>query len=82
MRAGRLSKVVTRSKSHSGAMSPEKTTSPRSFACRYQSRQSQPLIWPGVFAAASEGQRLVITAGVPFGTPGNTNVLRIAWVGG
>ena len=30
------------------------------------------------FAAA--GQRLVITAGVPFGTPGNTNVLRIAWV--
>ncbi len=30
---------------------------------------------------ASEGQRLVITAGVPFGTPGNTNVLRIAWVG-
>ena len=31
---------------------------------------------------ASEGQRLVITAGVPFGTPGNTNVLRIAWVAG
>ena len=30
---------------------------------------------------ASGGQRLVITAGVPFGTPGNTNVLRIAWVG-
>lgn len=29
---------------------------------------------------ATEGQRLVITAGVPFGTPGNTNVLRIAWV--
>jgi pyruvate kinase len=29
---------------------------------------------------AKEGQRLVITAGVPFGTPGNTNVLRIAWV--
>jgi len=29
---------------------------------------------------ASEGQRLVVTAGVPFGTPGNTNVLRIAWV--
>ena len=29
-----------------------------------------------------ENQRLVITAGVPFGTPGNTNVLRIAWVGG
>ncbi|MGF7175706.1 pyruvate kinase [Azospirillum doebereinerae] len=29
---------------------------------------------------ALEGQRLVITAGVPFGTPGNTNILRIAWV--
>lgn len=31
---------------------------------------------------AAEGQRLVITAGVPFGTPGNTNILRIAWVEG
>ncbi|MGE0745598.1 MAG: pyruvate kinase [Rhodospirillales bacterium] len=30
---------------------------------------------------AVEGQRLVITAGVPFGTPGATNILRIAWVG-
>ncbi len=29
---------------------------------------------------ASHGDRLVVTAGVPFGTPGNTNVLRIAWV--
>ena len=29
---------------------------------------------------AGPGDRLVITAGVPFGTPGNTNVLRIAWV--
>jgi len=29
---------------------------------------------------ATSGQRLVITAGVPFGTPGATNVLRIAWV--
>ncbi|MDR3518396.1 MAG: pyruvate kinase [Azospirillaceae bacterium] len=29
---------------------------------------------------AQEGQRLVITAGVPFGVPGSTNVLRIAWV--
>jgi pyruvate kinase len=27
------------------------------------------------------GDRLVITAGVPFGTPGATNVLRIAWIG-
>ena len=30
---------------------------------------------------AVTGQRIVITAGVPFGTPGATNVLRIAWVG-
>ncbi|HZT86320.1 MAG TPA: pyruvate kinase [Stellaceae bacterium] len=29
---------------------------------------------------ADAGQRVVITAGVPFGTPGSTNVLRIAWV--
>ena len=29
---------------------------------------------------AQIGQRVVITAGVPFGTPGNTNVLRIAFI--
>ncbi|MDE2166475.1 MAG: pyruvate kinase [Alphaproteobacteria bacterium] len=29
---------------------------------------------------AEKGERVVITAGVPFGTPGATNVLRIAWV--
>ena len=29
---------------------------------------------------ADAGQRLVITAGVPFGTPGATNILRIAYV--
>jgi pyruvate kinase len=29
---------------------------------------------------AEIGQRLVVTAGVPFGTPGSTNALRIAWV--
>ncbi len=29
---------------------------------------------------AKEGERLVITAGVPFGTPGATNILRIAYV--
>ena len=29
---------------------------------------------------ALSGDRLVITAGVPFGTPGATNSLRIAWV--
>jgi len=28
---------------------------------------------------AREGERLVITAGVPFGTPGATNILRIAY---
>ena len=31
---------------------------------------------------AEKGERVVITAGVPFGTPGATNVLRIAWVEG
>ncbi|MGC2198567.1 MAG: pyruvate kinase [Stellaceae bacterium] len=29
---------------------------------------------------SAPGQRVVVTAGVPFGTPGATNVLRIAWV--
>jgi len=29
---------------------------------------------------AGPGERVVITAGVPFGTPGSTNVLRIAWI--
>jgi pyruvate kinase len=29
---------------------------------------------------ADPGTRIVITAGVPFGTPGATNILRIAWV--
>ena len=27
------------------------------------------------------GDRLIVTAGVPFGTPGATNILRVAWVG-
>lgn len=27
-----------------------------------------------------KGQRFVMTAGVPFGTPGSTNILRVAWV--
>ena len=31
-------------------------------------------------ASPQSGERIVITAGVPFGTPGATNVLRIAWV--
>ena len=30
---------------------------------------------------ATAGQRLVITAGVPFGTPGATNILHVAWIG-
>lgn len=30
---------------------------------------------------AQKGERLIVTAGVPFGTPGATNILRIAWVG-
>ena len=30
---------------------------------------------------ASPGQRIIVTAGVPLGTPGATNVLRIAFVG-
>ena len=29
---------------------------------------------------AEKGERVVVTAGVPFGTPGATNVLRVAWV--
>ncbi|HVA14855.1 MAG TPA: pyruvate kinase [Stellaceae bacterium] len=29
---------------------------------------------------AGKGERVVVTAGVPFGTPGATNVLRVAWV--
>jgi pyruvate kinase len=29
---------------------------------------------------ADKGQRLVLTAGVPFGTPGSTNILRVSWV--
>ncbi len=29
---------------------------------------------------AENGDRIVITAGVPFGTPGATNVLHIAWI--
>ncbi|MBO0346966.1 pyruvate kinase [Roseibium sp. CAU 1637] len=32
-------------------------------------------------AHAKPGQRIIVTAGVPFGTPGSTNLLRIAFVG-
>jgi pyruvate kinase len=31
---------------------------------------------------AKKGDRLVITAGIPFGTPGATNLLRISWITG
>ena len=31
---------------------------------------------------AKAGERIVITAGVPLGTPGATNMLRVAFVGG
>lgn len=31
---------------------------------------------------AGPGDRIVVTAGVPFGTPGATNVLHIAWISG
>jgi len=30
---------------------------------------------------AEAGEQIIITAGVPFGTPGSTNVLRIATIG-
>ena len=30
---------------------------------------------------AEPGQRIVVTAGVPLGTPGATNMLRVAFVG-
>ena len=29
---------------------------------------------------AAKGQQLIVTAGVPFGTPGTTNILRIVRV--
>jgi pyruvate kinase len=29
---------------------------------------------------ARAGERIVVTAGVPLGTPGSTNILRVAWV--
>ena len=29
---------------------------------------------------AKGGERIVITAGMPFGTPGATHMLRVAWV--
>jgi pyruvate kinase len=48
-------------------------------------RPASPILQKAVRTAhreeiAGPGQRVVITAGVPFGTPGSTNILRIAWV--
>lgn len=57
---------------------PVVTADVRSFeemvdkACRFAREQG----------LAKSGDRVVITAGVPFGTPGATNVLRLAWVEG
>jgi pyruvate kinase len=33
-----------------------------------------------LYKLAKKGDRFVLTAGVPFGTPGSTNILRVAWV--
>jgi pyruvate kinase len=30
---------------------------------------------------AASGQRVIVVAGVPFGTPGTTNMIRVAFVG-
>jgi pyruvate kinase len=38
------------------------------------------LAWQEGFA--KPGERIVVTAGVPLGTPGATNMLRVAFVGG
>ncbi len=32
------------------------------------------------YKLAKKGDRFVLTAGVPFGTPGSTNIVRVAWV--
>lgn len=34
----------------------------------------------GAEGLAQKGERFVMTAGVPFNTPGTTNILRVAWV--
>jgi pyruvate kinase len=41
-------------------------------ACRLAARQG----------FAQPGQRIVITAGMPVGTPGATNTLHVAWIEG
>jgi pyruvate kinase len=48
-------------------------------------RTFNDMVEKAIAAAKSEdfghsGEKIVVTAGVPFGTPGATNILRIAWV--
>ena len=43
---------------------------------------SAPAASPSRDGFAKAGQRVIIVAGVPLGTPGATNMLRIAFVGG
>jgi pyruvate kinase len=53
--------------------------------CTEDAHDIQDMVDRACFVAANEdfalaGDRVVVTAGVPFGTPGATNLLRIAWV--
>ena len=41
---------------------------------------ARPASSPGTRASLPPGESIVITAGLPFGTPGATNLLRVAWV--
>ena len=60
------------------------------IAGQYQVKETPPFIAgneaAGIVTAVRDGgygqtgDRVVITAGVPFGTPGATNTLRIAWI--
>ena len=52
-------------------------TAPTDGSCADQEVSLTPL---PASATVKRGAPLVITAGVPFGTPGATNLLRIAWV--
>ncbi len=42
---------------------------------------SAPAALPSAKAFAKAGERVIIVAGVPLGTPGATNMLRLAFVG-
>ena len=41
----------------------------------------EPAVSPFKEGFAKPGQRVIVMAGVPLGTPGATNMLRIAYVG-